>query len=71
MEQILREMLQDIQNVVGHCLSNDEVERVIREYSERIMEILPKPLSDDLAMYSNEASYIRGWNACVEKMANT
>lgn len=70
MEQILREMIEEIQNVLGCCLSYDEMERVIGEYYERIMEILPVQISEDYATYSNEASYIRGWNACVEKIVN-
>ena len=70
MEQILREMIEEIQNVLGCCLSYDEMERVIGEDYERIMEILLVQISEDYATYSNEASYIRGWNACVEKIVN-
>lgn len=70
MEQILRDMIQEIQLILGSCLDNDEMERVIKEYFEKIMELMPKQLSEDRATYSNEASYIRGWNACVEKIVN-
>ena len=35
MEQMLRDMIQEIQLILGSCLDNDEMERVIKEYFEK------------------------------------
>ena len=70
MEQILRELVEYLQNMLGGNITEDELNNIVKEYYDTIVNILPKMISEDCATYSNEASYIRGWNACVEKIVN-
>ena len=68
MEQLLNEMLQKILMVCNE--SNAEVEHICNEYIDKILEMIPKPISVERANYSNETSYINGWNACLDKINN-
>ena len=38
------------------------------KYLDKILALIPKPISVEVANYSNETSYINRWNACLEKM---
>ena len=69
MEQILNEMVQKILNVVGGDISMDECSHIIKDCYDNIMALMPKQMSLESATYSIEASYISGWNACLEKIA--
>ena len=66
MEQILKEMMTDIYNLGV----SDEVYQRIQEYCDKIVAVIPNQISEDRATYSNEGSFIREWNACVEKITN-
>jgi len=70
MEQILNEMVQKILKVVGGDISMDECSHIIKECYDNIMALMPKQMSLESATYSNEASYINGWNACLEKITS-
>ena len=70
MEQILNEMVQKILNAVGGDINVDECNRMIKECYDNIIALMPKQMSLESATYSNEASYINGWNACLEEIAN-
>lgn len=70
MEQILNEMVQKILSSIGGDISVDECSRIIKECYDNIMALMPKKMSLENATYSNEASYISGWNACLEKIAS-
>lgn len=68
MEQLLNEMVKEILKVCAEC--NAEVEHICNEYVDKILEIIPKPIPVERANYSNETSYINGWNACLDKIKN-
>ena len=68
MEALLNNMIQEILTVCMEC--NAEVECICNEYRERILALIPKPIQVEMANYSNETSYINGWNACLEKINN-
>ena len=70
MEQILNEMVQKILKTVDAEISVDECSRIIKECYDNIMALMPKQMLLESATYSNEASYINGWNACLEEIAN-
>lgn len=70
MEQILNEMVQKILKTVDAEISVDECSRIIKECYDNIMALMPKQMSLESATYSNEASYMNGWNACLEEIAN-
>lgn len=70
MEQIIKELVQETLKLTNSELSQEKICRVAEEYYGKILELLPKPISEDQATYSNEGSYIRGWNACIEKMVH-
>lgn len=68
MKQLLNEMKQAILGAYEE--SNAEVERICNEYCDKILALIPKPIPVEVANYSNETSYINGWNACLEKINN-
>ena len=70
MEQILNEMVQKILKTVDAEISVDECSRIIKECYDNIMALMPKQMLLESATYSNEASYMNGWNACLEEIAN-
>ena len=37
-------------------------------HAKEFLESIPKPISPDKAEYAHEASYIQGWNECLEKI---
>lgn len=68
MEKLLNEMINEILILCKE--SSSELERVCNEYRERILALIPNPIPVEMANYSNETSYINGWNACLEKINN-
>lgn len=66
MEQLLNEMEQKILAVCEE--KHVELESICDEYREKILALIPKPIPVEAANYSNETSYINGWNACLEKI---
>lgn len=68
MEQLLNEMVQKILMVCEE--TSMEVEQICNEYVGKILEMIPEPIPVERANYSNETSYINGWNACLDKINN-
>lgn len=68
MEKLLNEMKQAILDI---CVEgNAEIERIGNEYCEKILLLIPQMIPIESAEYSNEASYINGWNDCLKKISN-
>ena len=66
MEQLLNEMIKEILNTCEE--DNTKIEHICDKYLDKILALIPKPISVEVANYSNETSYINRWNACLEKM---
>lgn len=58
--------------LTGMTLCTLAVYIVTKKYIQKIIKIstilvIPEKISESIADYAHEASYIRGWNACIDK----